>query len=70
MDFRGALNQTFDRYHLKAIDVANKSGIPQAEISRFRTGKKDFTTDTLYQLMQGLEDKHRSTMLALMMIGD
>jgi transcriptional regulator with XRE-family HTH domain len=70
MDLRTALNQTFDRYKINASQLAERSGVPSAEISRYRNGRKDFEGETINRLMRGLEEKHRCTLLALLLLDD
>ncbi len=65
MEFREALNETIRVFHLKAVDLAQASGVTEAEISRFRKGRKDVTATTLYKLIQGLPNNARAYFLIL-----
>ena len=54
MDFSKAFDQTLVEFDLNARDIANESGVAEASISRFRSGKKDITTSSFGKLLSAL----------------
>lgn len=54
MDPRDALNQTIDRFELKAEDLSSRSGISPQVISRYRHKKKDMNSLNLVRLVEAM----------------
>ena len=65
MEFREALNETIKVFHLKAVDIANSSGVNEHEISRYRHGRKDITSSTLNKIVNGLPVTARTFFLVI-----
>jgi predicted transcriptional regulator len=66
MDFYEALKLTIEAFNLKASDLAKTSEINPEEISRFKTGKKDFTSRKLNRLIKGLPNNAQAYFYSLM----
>jgi len=69
MDFSTAFKITLDTFNLKASDISLSSGVDPHEISRFKNGRKDFTSKKLAKLIQGLPDQAQAYFWSLMMTG-
>ena len=67
MDTSTAFKTTIEIFNLKASDISKKSGINPEEISKFKTGKKDFTSKKLIKLIHGLPEQAQAYFWTLMM---
>lgn len=54
MDHRRALDLTFDRFGIKAADIARKAGIGANELSRYRRGHTDFLAARAFQIIRAM----------------
>lgn len=62
---REALNKVIKVHKLKAVDIAEASGVNVHEISKFRNGHKDMTTSTFFKIVYSLPNTAKSHLLAL-----
>lgn len=67
MQLRNALFTAIDRYGLTAKELSEKSGVSQAQISRFRKGE-DLTFSTYERLVKGLPREAYHQFCALLMV--
>jgi predicted transcriptional regulator len=67
MHAREALNEVMKVHHLKAVDISRNSGVDVYEISKFRNGKKDMTTQKFFKIVNALPNSAKSHLLALCM---
>lgn len=70
MTYRKAFDETVKLFHLKASDIAGRSGIGENQISRFRNGKTDLQTETLEKLIDGLPQNARAYFYSMVMVGE
>ena len=54
MGYREAFDETVKLFDLRASDIADKSGIGENQISRFRHGKTDLQTASLEKVINSL----------------
>lgn len=54
MGYREAFDETVKLFDLRASDIADKSGIGENQISRFRHGKTDLQTASLEKMINSL----------------
>ena len=57
MDFAVAFDQTMVKFGLRAKDIADRSGVSETAISRFRKGKQDIKASSLGRLLDALPDE-------------
>ncbi len=69
MDFHTAFKVTLETFDLKASEISIKSGVDAHEISKFKNGRKDFTSKKLAKLIQGLPEQAQAYFWSLMMTG-
>lgn len=51
-----ALNLTLEHFKIKGKEIAQRSGVTEATVSKFRHGEQDLTTTSLDKLLAGLPD--------------
>jgi transcriptional regulator with XRE-family HTH domain len=66
VDHREALNFVIEIFGLKASEIAGKSGISEAQLSRFRSGKVDILASNLIKLANALEPQQRAVFYGLL----
>lgn len=54
MNYREALNKTFEAFDIKASDISKKSGIGENQISNYRKGKSDLYAENLQLIINSL----------------
>jgi transcriptional regulator with XRE-family HTH domain len=54
MKFSKALDLTLKEFKIPAKDLANKSGVAESSISRYRRGERDIQADSLERLIASL----------------
>lgn len=54
MNYREALNKTFEAFDIKASDIAKRSGLGENQISNYRNGKSDLYSENLQLIINTL----------------
>lgn len=68
MDFSAAFDQTLIKFGIRARDIAERSGVPENTISRFRKGKQDIKATSLTRLLEALPQEARYHLYLNMLI--
>jgi predicted transcriptional regulator len=58
-----ALDLCIKLLDLEVKSIANKAGVSESQISRYRKGKADMCTESFRKLIQALPDKAKSVMI-------
>ena len=66
MNQREALNKTIKVFGLKAVDIADRAGMPESDFSKFRNGKNDILTERFFRIAQALPADARSYLFMLL----
>ncbi|MBW4661006.1 MAG: helix-turn-helix domain-containing protein [Drouetiella hepatica Uher 2000/2452] len=70
MDHRESLNFVISTFKLKAVDLAQRSGVDPYQLSRFRNGRIDFLSHTLFKVVDALSYEQRAVFYGLMQGSD
>ncbi|OIP78248.1 MAG: hypothetical protein AUK48_02120 [Oscillatoriales cyanobacterium CG2_30_44_21] len=70
MGYREAFDETVKFFDLRAADIADKSGVGENQISRFRNGKTDLQTSSLEKLIGSLPANAKAYFYSRVMILD
>jgi transcriptional regulator with XRE-family HTH domain len=70
MGYREAFDETVKFFDLRAADIADKSGVGENQISRFRNGKTDLQTSSLEKLIGSLPSNAKAYFYSRVMILD
>jgi transcriptional regulator with XRE-family HTH domain len=62
MEFSEAFRETMFRFNLKGSDIAERSGLTQAQVSDFRNGK-NLRIDSVERILKALPNDARSHLL-------
>ena len=62
MEFSEAFRETMFRFNLKGSDIAERSGLTQAQVSDFRNGK-NLRIDSVERILKALPSDARSYLL-------
>ncbi|MGJ3252341.1 MAG: helix-turn-helix domain-containing protein [Elainellaceae cyanobacterium] len=68
MKFFEAFNETVFRFRLKAKDLSERSGLTEAQISLFKSGR-NIRIDNLERLLEAMPESAREYMLLLVAKG-
>jgi transcriptional regulator with XRE-family HTH domain len=68
MSYREAFDETVKLFELRASEIADKSGIGENQISRFRHGKTDLQTASLEKLINVLPAKAKAYFYSMVMV--
>jgi len=70
MNYREALDEVITRFRLKAVDIAEATGVGQNQISRFRNGHNDLNAESFFKIIHALPPKAKMHFYALLMMDD
>lgn len=65
-----ALDLCIKLLDLEVKSIANKAGVSESQISRYRKGKADIGTESFRKLVQALPDKARNVMIKCLVSQD
>lgn len=65
-----ALDKTINYFGLVAADISRASGVTVQEISRYRRGRKDMVSKTLFKIVDALPMKAKLYFWHLCVFGD
>ncbi|OKH43456.1 hypothetical protein NIES30_24920 [Phormidium tenue NIES-30] len=69
MKFSTAFREAMFRYELRGSDLAKRSGVTNAQISRFKSGQ-NINVDTMEKLLDVMPQEAREYMLTLVAQGE
>jgi predicted transcriptional regulator len=70
MNQREALNKTIKLFGLKAVDIAERAGMPESDFSKFRNGKNDILSERFFRIAAALPPDARSYLFMLLASGE
>ncbi len=68
MGYREAFDETVKLFDLRAADIADRSGVGENQISRFRNGKTDIQVSSLQKLIDSLPGNAKAYFYSRVMV--
>jgi transcriptional regulator with XRE-family HTH domain len=70
MNFSAALDTTLKEFKISGRDLASRSGVTEASISRFRRGEREIQSDSLDKLITALPLEAKQFLYCKLLIGE